>query len=88
MSILSWILFGLIVGAVARLIMPGTKDMGFFLTIVLGVVGSVVGGGITWLVRGAPPDAYDPAGWIMSIVGAVVVLLLYSASRSRRRSLT
>jgi uncharacterized membrane protein YeaQ/YmgE (transglycosylase-associated protein family) len=87
MTILSWIFFGLIVGAIARVLMPGTKGMGLLLTIGLGIVGSLLGGGIMWLIRGAPADAYDPAGWMMSIVGAVVVLLLFGVTRNRRRSI-
>ncbi len=72
-AILVWMVFGLIAGAVARLLVPGRQALGMFATIILGIVGSVVGGGITWLVTGSP---MHPAGWIMSIVGAVIVLLI------------
>ncbi len=84
MSILAWIVFGVIVGALARLFMPGKQSMGFFLTAGLGILGSVVGGLLVWAFRGAPTGYYDPAGWVMSILGAVIVLGIYGATQRRR----
>ena len=80
-AILTWMVFGLIAGAIARLLVPGRQAIGLVATMCLGVVGSVVGGGITWLVTG---DPMQPAGWIMSIVGAIVVLLIAVKTRSRQ----
>jgi len=80
-AILTWMVFGLIAGAIARLLVPGRQTIGLVATMCLGVVGSVVGGGITWLVTG---DPMQPAGWIMSIVGAIVVLLIAVKTRSRQ----
>ncbi|WP_425615126.1 GlsB/YeaQ/YmgE family stress response membrane protein [Anatilimnocola sp. NA78] len=76
-SVISWIVFGLIVGAIARLLVPGKQSMNWIATIVLGVIGSFVGGGISWLIFGSPDGAVNPAGWIMSIIGAVVLVLIY-----------
>lgn len=83
MSILGWILFGLIVGAIARLLLPGRQPMGIVMTMFLGVVGSLAGGLIAWAFRlGTGP--YEPSGWIMSIIGAVIVLWAYIAYARRR----
>jgi uncharacterized membrane protein YeaQ/YmgE (transglycosylase-associated protein family) len=75
-TILGWIVFGLIAGAIARLLVPGRDPMGWLATIALGIVGSVVGGLIAYALRlGTEP--YHPAGWIFSILGAVLALLVY-----------
>jgi uncharacterized membrane protein YeaQ/YmgE (transglycosylase-associated protein family) len=72
--VISWIVFGFIVGLIARAITPGTQSMGFVGTTVIGVVGSVVGGVIGSLLSGHPIGTSQPAGWIGSIVGAMLVL--------------
>ena len=76
-TIVGWIVFGLIVGFIARALVPGRDSIGVLRTIVLGVIGSVLGGFVFGLftvgLRG-----FQPAGWIGSIVGAVIVLLLYN----------
>jgi uncharacterized membrane protein YeaQ/YmgE (transglycosylase-associated protein family) len=84
MHILGWILFGLIAGAIARALMPGRQPMGIILTIILGIVGSFVGGTIANLFRGIPITEPSPAGWIGSIVGAILVLLIYGMVAGRR----
>ena len=75
MSILGWILFGLIVGIVAKLIMPGPDPGGMIVTILLGIVGALIGGFIGrmlgWYGEG------DPVGFIMAVIGAMVVLFGY-----------
>jgi uncharacterized membrane protein YeaQ/YmgE (transglycosylase-associated protein family) len=86
-SIIVWAVFGLIVGAIARLLYPGRQEIGLFATMILGIVGSLVGGFVSWLVTGGPEDGpFEGAGWIMSIVGALVVVWLYIAIASRRRA--
>ncbi|PHQ32923.1 GlsB/YeaQ/YmgE family stress response membrane protein [Rhodopirellula bahusiensis] len=72
--IIGWIVFGLIVGAIARLIYPGRQDLGLIKTTLLGVVGSFVGGFIAYLLFGG--SAMQASGWIGSIVGAVAVLAI------------
>jgi uncharacterized membrane protein YeaQ/YmgE (transglycosylase-associated protein family) len=73
-SLLSWALFGLIVGAIARFFWPGRQPAGCLSTIILGVAGSVVGGAISRVLVGNPNTPFEPAGLLMSIVGAIVVL--------------
>jgi uncharacterized membrane protein YeaQ/YmgE (transglycosylase-associated protein family) len=81
-GILGWIVFGLIVGAVAKLVMPGKDPGGILVTMVLGIVGAVLGG---WL--GRTMGMYgenDPAGFLMSLVGAVLLLGIYRMASGRR----
>lgn len=85
-AIISWTFFGLIVGALARLLVPGRQQIGVLMTIFLGVAGSLAGGFLSWILRGGEPDMYAPAGWIMSILGAV--LLILAAGRLGRRRAT
>ena len=77
MSVLSWLISGLIIGVLAKLFMPGRDPGGFIVTILLGIVGafvaSYIGQVLGWYLPG------EPAGWIMSILGAVVVLAIYRA---------
>jgi uncharacterized membrane protein YeaQ/YmgE (transglycosylase-associated protein family) len=74
-SIIGWMLFGLVAGAIARMLHPGDDAMGWGGTIILGIAGSLLGGGIAYLLRlGIHP--YQPAGWIFSIIGAIVLLSL------------
>lgn len=83
MGILSWILFGLVIGIIAKLLMPGRDPGGFIVTILLGIAGALVGGFV-----GRAMGFYGPnegAGWLMSILGAVVLLALYRLVVGRRR---
>lgn len=84
--IISIIIIGLIAGALARLLVPGKQSMGIGMTMLLGIIGSFVGGFLGKLLFGA--DAGDgflqPAGIIGSIIGAVIVLLLWIAFSKRR----
>ena len=82
-GILGWILFGLVVGAVAKLIMPGNDPGGIIVTMLLGIVGAVVGGWIGRALGFYGPN--DPAGFLMSLLGAVVLLALYRAISGRKR---
>ncbi|MGA0584113.1 MAG: GlsB/YeaQ/YmgE family stress response membrane protein [Castellaniella sp.] len=75
MGIISMIVVGFVVGLIARAIMPGDQKLGWILTTVLGIVGSIVAGYL-----GAALGLYAPgqgAGWIGSIVGALIVLFIY-----------
>jgi uncharacterized membrane protein YeaQ/YmgE (transglycosylase-associated protein family) len=83
-TILTWAVFGLVVGAIAKFFWFGRQPSGCLTTIFLGVAGSVVGGMITVGLTGGPDGGeYRPAGWVMSIIGAIVVLWIYSATMSR-----
>lgn len=81
MDILLWIVFGFIVGVVAKFVMPGRDSGGIILTTILGIVGAMVGG---WLGRvlGLYRQG-DLAGFVMAVVGAVVILALFRMLRSR-----
>jgi uncharacterized membrane protein YeaQ/YmgE (transglycosylase-associated protein family) len=74
--LVGWACFGFLVGLIARFLWPGRYRMGCLTTILLGVTGSVVGGFITYALVGGPESNYHPASWLMSIVGAIVVLWL------------
>jgi uncharacterized membrane protein YeaQ/YmgE (transglycosylase-associated protein family) len=82
MDIIIWIVFGLVVGIVAKFLMPGRDPGGFILTIVIGIVGALLGG---WLGRVfglyAPGQ---PVGFFMAVLGAIVLLVLYRLVASRR----
>ena len=74
-GILGWIIFGLIAGIVAKLLMPGKDPGGFVITAVLGIAGAVLGGYV-----GQAMGLYregEPTGFIMSVIGAVLLLALY-----------
>jgi uncharacterized membrane protein YeaQ/YmgE (transglycosylase-associated protein family) len=73
--LLSWIIFGLIVGLIAKLFMPGRDPGGFIVTIGLGIAGAFIGGFLARLVGWYGPQ--EQAGYLMSIFGAIVVLWLY-----------
>lgn len=84
-AIITWIIFGAIVGAVARFLMPGRDPMGWVATIVLGIVGSFVGGWLGQVVFAGNASLPPPsAGWIGSIIGAIVVLAIYRYTQGRR----
>jgi uncharacterized membrane protein YeaQ/YmgE (transglycosylase-associated protein family) len=81
MGILWTIIIGLIVGAIAKLIMPGRDPGGFIVTILLGIAGALVAGWIgralNWYAEG------EPAGFIASVIGAILLLLIYRMIRGR-----
>ena len=82
MGILTWILFGLVVGVIAKLLTPGRDPGGFIVTVLLGIAGALLGGFI-----GRAMGFYGPgqsAGWLMSIAGAIVLLVLYRLVAPRR----
>lgn len=84
-TIVGWLVFGLIAGYIARAIVPGKDDIGILRTIILGVVGSVVGGLIFGLLTGGL-RGFEPSGWIGSIIGAVIVLVIYNQVTGRKRN--
>lgn len=75
MTVLGWIVFGLVVGIVAKFLMPGRDPGGFILTIALGIVGAMVGGflgrALGWYRES------DPVGFLMAVLGSIVLLILY-----------
>lgn len=85
LSFIGWMIVGLVAGALARLLVPGRQSMGLFLTMVLGLVGSLVGGFLSTLLFGYDPR--DPGihagGLIMSTIGAILTLALVQAGARR-----
>jgi uncharacterized membrane protein YeaQ/YmgE (transglycosylase-associated protein family) len=84
--ILSWVLCGLLVGLVARLLVhllvPGRQALGLLRTILLGVAGAFVGGALYWAINRGPGEPFSFSenawhGWVFSIIGAVIVLVVY-----------
>ncbi len=76
------VIVGFFVGLIARAIMPGANAMGFIMTTVLGIVGSLVGGLIGGVISKPKEGAkFHPAGLVLSIIGALIVLFLYNALR-------
>ena len=81
-GIVGWIIFGLIVGAVAKLLMPGKDPGGFIITAIIGMVGALVGGFI-----GRSVGFYregEPAGFFMAVIGAIILLYLYRLMTKNR----
>jgi uncharacterized membrane protein YeaQ/YmgE (transglycosylase-associated protein family) len=81
MHLLGQALFGLIVGAIAKVVMPGQDPGGILITMILGLIGSMIG---TFVGRSLWGGADYSAGWITSILGAIVLLAIYRAVKSRQ----
>jgi len=81
-GVLGWIVFGLIVGVIAKLLMPGRDPGGFIVTMLLGIAGALVGGFVGRAAGWYGPN--DPAGFLMSLFGAIVLLMLYRMIVGRR----
>lgn len=87
-TVIAMLVVGLIAGAIARLLVPGRDPMGIGATIVLGLVGSLIGGFLGYVLfhHDAAAGAFQFSGLFGSIVGAVIALLIYRAVSGRRRS--
>jgi uncharacterized membrane protein YeaQ/YmgE (transglycosylase-associated protein family) len=86
MGIIGWIVLGLLAGVIAKAIMPGAEGVGVILTTVLGIAGALLGGFLaTALGMGDPIDEFfDFSTWVAAIVGALIILFIWNAIRSRR----
>ena len=82
MGVIGWIIFGLIVGAIAKLVMPGRDPGGIIVTMLLGIAGALLGGWIGQALGWYGPN--EGAGFLMSLIGAVVLLALYRMLFVRR----
>jgi uncharacterized membrane protein YeaQ/YmgE (transglycosylase-associated protein family) len=82
LGILGWIVFGLIVGALAKLVMPGRDPGGIIVTILLGIAGAVVAGFLGRALGWYEPN--EPAGFIMATIGAILLLFIYRQLVGRR----
>jgi len=77
MGIISMIVVGFVVGLLARFLYPGAVAMGFWMTTLLGIGGSLVGGVVGSLLFKNPDGKFHPAGWILSIIGSMALIWLY-----------
>lgn len=81
-SLIGTIIVGFVVGLIARAVKPGDDKLGWVMTIVLGIAGALVAGYLGRALGWYGPG--EPAGWIASVVGAVILLVIYGMVRSRR----
>ena len=84
MEFIGWIFFGLIVGVIGKLLMPGRDPGGFVITILLGIAGALLGGFI-----GRSLGLYrenDPVGFIMAVIGSIILLMIYRFAVGRRHT--
>ena len=87
MGFLAFLLLGLIAGAIAKLIIPGRQPGGWFVTLILGVLGALLGGWLGGLIFGVGLEEFwSWQTWLLAIGGAVIVLLIYGAIVGRRGS--
>lgn len=85
MGFLAFLLLGLIAGAIAKLILPGKQGGGWFITLLLGVVGALLGGWLGGLIFGTGlQEFFSIQTWLLAIGGSLVVLLIYGLIVNRR----
>jgi len=82
-EILGMLLFGLVAGAIARLLMPGRQIMGLFATMLLGIAGSFVGGFLAYLIWGG--EAFRTVGWMGSVLGAILLMMIAAQMGKKTR---
>ena len=86
MGFLAFLLLGLIAGAIAKLILPGRQNGGWFATLILGVVGAMLGGWLGSVLFNAPlEEFFSIQTWLLAIGGSLIVLLIYGAFTAGRR---
>ncbi|BDG02558.1 GlsB/YeaQ/YmgE family stress response membrane protein [Anaeromyxobacter oryzae] len=85
MGILAWIIFGFIIGLIARAVVPGKQGMGFVMTTLLGIAGSLVGGLVASAISGSSVTGFQPTGFIGSLIGAIVLLVIAGMVMGPRR---
>jgi uncharacterized membrane protein YeaQ/YmgE (transglycosylase-associated protein family) len=87
MGFFGFLLLGLIAGAIAKLILPGKNGGGWIITLVLGVVGAILGGWIGGLIFGEGlEEFFSIQTWVLAIVGSLIVLVIYGAITGRRKA--
>ena len=87
MGFFGFLLLGLLAGAIAKLILPGNQGGGWFITLLLGVVGALLGGFLGSALFGAPlEDFFSIQTWLLAIGGSIIVLLIYGLLVGRRKA--
>ncbi|HEY4575590.1 MAG TPA: GlsB/YeaQ/YmgE family stress response membrane protein [Thermoanaerobaculia bacterium] len=84
MGILSWIIFGLIAGAIAKFLTPGRDPQGCIITMVIGIVGALLGGWIATLFHFGGISGFDFRSMVIAVIGAILLLLLWRVFTGRR----
>ena len=86
MGFFGFLLLGLLAGAIAKLILPGNQGGGWLITLLLGVVGALLGGFLGSVLFNAPlEDFFSIQTWLLAIGGSIIVLVIYGALTGRRR---
>jgi uncharacterized membrane protein YeaQ/YmgE (transglycosylase-associated protein family) len=87
MGILGWIVLGLLAGAIAKAILPGDDPGGIIVTMIIGIVGALLGGFLAQLIfdTSTVDEFFDFSTWLTAIVGSIILLLLYRLVAGRRR---
>jgi len=86
MGFLAWILIGLIMGAIARAVLPGRANGGWVVSLVVGIIGAIVGGWIASLVGSSSNNAFfDLKTWIFAFIGSLVVLVIWGAVSGNKK---
>lgn len=88
LNIIGWIIFGFVVGVLARLLKPGSQPMGMLMTILLGVGGSFFGGTLANLIQGGSLFEGRTVGWIGSILGAILILVIHGMVSKRDKTIS
>ncbi|MFJ4628292.1 GlsB/YeaQ/YmgE family stress response membrane protein [Streptomyces sp. NPDC088847] len=88
MGIIAWIIIGLLAGAIAKLLMPGKDPGGIIVTMLIGIVGGLLGGWLGKVIFGVDSidGFFDLSTWIAAIVGSLILLVLYRVVTGNRRS--
>lgn len=77
MGVFTWIIFGLVVGVIAKMIMPGNQNMGWLVTIILGIVGAYVGAFVGQLLHLGDVTGFNVGSVLLAVVGSLIVLWIY-----------
>ncbi|MGF7224512.1 putative membrane protein YeaQ/YmgE (transglycosylase-associated protein family) [Pantoea agglomerans] len=86
MGILSWVVFGLLAGIIARCIMPGKEHMGIFMTIILGIIGALIGGAVSTALGFGKVDGFNIYSIAIATVGSIIVLFVIHKIRACKQS--
>ena len=84
MGILSWIVFGLIAGALAKFLMPGQDPGGCIITIIIGVVGALLGGYLATMLGYGGISGFDFRSFVIAVIGSILLLIIWRMIRGRR----